>query len=193
MHSLPILHLIAGNMLCTSMEKVTTYTSIKYGDEAAPKNGPAERGPIYKSLPRSRRPESKSESNSGLSLRAEKTAIEAGIIQAPTNHGLLKEATMKLTDNEKIAHSNVWRSHQEKTESVKKRRGKVYSLLLVLMAVLITEQLSILLFQQGDQVGNAVYYYDCFTKRVEAACQAGVSYYSQDLLEDKTTQLKMVI
>jgi hypothetical protein len=39
---------------------------------------------------------------------------------------------------------------------------------------LIVEQLSILLFRQGDQVGNAIYYNDRFTKRVEVAHQAGV-------------------
>ncbi len=57
-------------------------------------------------------------------------------------------------------------------------------------AVLIAEQLPILQFHQDDQLGNASYY-DHFTKRVEVACQAGVCYYSQDLLEDKTTQLKI--
>jgi hypothetical protein len=57
-------------------------------------------------------------------------------------------------------------------------------------AVLIAEQLSILQFRQDNQLGNAAYY-DRFTTRVEVACQAGVCYYSQDLLEDKTTQLKM--
>ena len=97
---------------------------------------------------------------------------------------------MKLTEDEK-AHSNAWRSHQEKTGSIKKSRGKEYSLLLVLMVALIAEQLSILLFHQGDQMGYAVYYNDCFAKRVEVACQAGVCYYSQDLLEHKTTQLKI--
>ncbi len=56
-------------------------------------------------------------------------------------------------------------------------------------AVLIAEQLSILQFRQDDQLGNATYY-DCFTTRVEVACQAGVCYYSPDLLEDKATQLK---
>jgi hypothetical protein len=58
------------------------------------------------------------------------------------------------------------------------------------MAVLIAEQLSILLFCQDDQVGNAVYC-DCFTTRVEVAHQAGVCYYSPELLEDKTAQTKM--
>jgi len=58
------------------------------------------------------------------------------------------------------------------------------------MAVLIAEQLSILQFRQDDQLGNAAYY-DRFTTRVEVARQAGVCYYSSDLLEDKATQLKL--
>jgi hypothetical protein len=63
------------------------------------------------------------------SLRAEKMAIEAEINQAPTDRGLLKElqevdnqiargniqlndeVKMKLTGDEKTAHSNVWRTH----------------------------------------------------------------------------------
>jgi hypothetical protein len=57
-------------------------------------------------------------------------------------------------------------------------------------AVLIAEQLSILLFRQDDQLGNAGYY-DRFTMRVEVARQAGVCYYSPALLEDKATQLKL--
>jgi hypothetical protein len=52
------------------------------------------------------------------------------------------------------------------------------------MAVLIAEQLSILLLPQDNQVGNAVYN-DRFTTRVEVACQAGVFYYFLELLEDK--------
>jgi hypothetical protein len=55
---------------------------------------------------------------------------------------------------------------------------------------LIAEQLSILQFRQDDPLGNATDY-DCFTTRVEVARQAGVCYYSPDLLEDKTTELKM--
>jgi hypothetical protein len=58
------------------------------------------------------------------------------------------------------------------------------------MAVLIAEQLLILLFHQDDQVGN-VAYYDCFTTRVEVARQARLCYYSLDLLEGKARQLKM--
>ncbi len=57
-------------------------------------------------------------------------------------------------------------------------------------AVLIAEQLSILLFCQDDQIGNATYY-DWFPTRVEVACQAGVCYQSPDLLEEKATELKM--
>jgi len=57
-------------------------------------------------------------------------------------------------------------------------------------AVLIAEQLSILQFRQDDQLGYAAYY-DRFTTRVKVARQAGVCYYAQDLLEDKTTQLKI--
>jgi hypothetical protein len=58
------------------------------------------------------------------------------------------------------------------------------------MAVLIAEQLSILQFHQDDRLGNAAYY-DCFTTRVEVACQAEVCHYSPDLQEDKATLLKM--
>ncbi len=57
-------------------------------------------------------------------------------------------------------------------------------------AVLIAEHLSILLFCQDNQVGYAVYY-DRFTTTVEVACQAGVCYYSPELLEDKAAQTKM--
>ena len=172
-------------------------------------------------------------------------ANEAKIMRAPTDHGLLKElcevddqiakgdiklkdeVEMKLTNDEKTAHSNAWRSHHESSNSLKKSRGKINSLLLrqctqvlvdkmkqdadwvkisrlfdptllfklieesVLkqsdnhykMVVLIAEQLSILLLRQDDQIGNATYY-DWFTTRMEVACQAGVCYYSPDLLED---------
>jgi hypothetical protein len=51
-------------------------------------------------------------------------------------------------------------------------------------AVLIVKQLSILQFRQDDHVTNATYY-DRFTTRVEVARQAGVCYYSFDLLDVK--------
>jgi hypothetical protein len=40
------------------------------------------------------------------------------------------EVEMRLTDDEKISHSNTSHTHRETTESLKKSRGKVYSLLL---------------------------------------------------------------
>ena len=43
---------------------------------------------------------------------------------------LSDEVEMKLTEDEKIAHSNAWRTHREASESLKKSRGKIYSLLL---------------------------------------------------------------
>jgi hypothetical protein len=36
----------------------------------------------------------------------------------------------RLPPDKKIAHANAWKTHRETTESLKKRRGKVYSLLL---------------------------------------------------------------
>ena len=75
-------------------------------------------------------------------------AIQGEIDTAPTNQALLKkmrevndqiahneielvdEVPIKLTDDEKIAHANAWRTHQETSESLKVSRGKVYSLLL---------------------------------------------------------------
>ncbi len=53
-------------------------------------------------------------------------------------------------------------------------------------AVLIAELLSILQFCQDDQVTNAT---DCFTTRVEVARQAGVCYYTPDLLDMKAVEL----
>jgi hypothetical protein len=141
---------------------------------------------------------------------------------------------MKLTENEKMAHSNVWQTHCEVTDGLKKSRGKIFSLLFgqciqVLidkmkqninwgmvsdsfnpialfkliekfdlkqsynqykMALLIAKQLSILQFFQDNQMSNATYY-DCFTMRVEVACQAGVCYYKPDLLAINATELSL--
>jgi hypothetical protein len=81
-------------------------------------------------------------------LKAEKVAIQEELDTNPTNRALLKEmrevndqiaqgeielvdeVQIKLTDDEKIAHANAWRTHRETTESLKVSRGKVYSLLL---------------------------------------------------------------
>ncbi len=43
---------------------------------------------------------------------------------------LNNEVEMKLTDLQKMAHSNAWRSHFKTTEGLKKSRGKVHLLLL---------------------------------------------------------------
>ena len=81
-------------------------------------------------------------------LMAEKVAIQEELDTNPTNRALLKEmrevndqiaqgeielvdeVQIKLTDDEKIAHANAWRTHRETTESLKVSRGKAYSLLL---------------------------------------------------------------
>jgi hypothetical protein len=250
-----------GNMLCTSMKKMTTYVGTKYGNEAAQEWTSRKKinllEPAYSQAIRDRHAAWVIATRERIklklrSLRAEKMAIETKIDNAPTNCGLLKElqemdnkiakgdiklndeVEMRLTDNEKISHSNAWRTPQETTESLQKSRGKVYSLLLgqctqvlvdkmkqevdwvtisesfdpyllfklikkfVLkqsdnqykMVVLIAEQLSTLLFRQDNQFSNAVYYTH-FTTRVKVACQAGVCYYSPELLEDKAAQTKM--
>jgi hypothetical protein len=49
-------------------------------------------------------------------------------------------------------------------------------------------KLSILSFCQDDQVPNATYY-DRFTSRMDVACQAGVCYYTLDLLDTKCGEL----
>jgi hypothetical protein len=156
----------------------------------------------------------------------ERGEIEDQILKCEID--LNNEVEMKLTEDEKMAHSNAWCSNCETTEGFKKSRGKVYLLLLgqctqvlvdemkqdttwvmvsepfdpivlfklikkfVLkksdnqykMVVLIAEQLSILSFCQDNQVPNATYY-NQFTTRVEFACQAGVCYYTPDLLDTK--------
>jgi hypothetical protein len=49
---------------------------------------------------------------------------------AKGENDLKDEVEMKLTKDEKISHSNMWRSHCESSDSLKKSRGKIYSLLL---------------------------------------------------------------
>jgi hypothetical protein len=249
-------------MLRTSMEKMATYIGTKYSSKAAQEWTSGKKivlqEPAYSQAILIRHVERIKATREHIqlrlkSLRAEKTAIKAKIISAPTECSLLKklrevddqiakgdiklkdEVEMKLTNDEKTAHSNAWRTNCKSSNSLKKSRGKIYSLLLgqctqvlvdkmkqdavwvkisgsfeptllfklikkfVLkqsnnqykMTVLIAEQLSILLFRQDDQIGNATYY-DQFTTRVEVACQAGVCYHSPDLLEDKAIELKMV-
>ncbi len=127
-----------GDMLKTSMEKMATYIGTKYGNEAALEWTSRKKitlsKPAYSQATRDRHAARVKATRERIelqlkSLRAEKMAIEAKIIQAPTNCGLLKElrevedqitrddielndqVEMKLTDDERTAHSNAWRTH----------------------------------------------------------------------------------
>jgi hypothetical protein len=144
-----------GNMLCTSMEKMTTYIGTKYSNEASQESTSKKKiyllEPAYPQAILDRHAARVRATRERIelkfrSLRAEKMAIEVKIENASTNCGFLKglqevdnkitkgniklndEVKMKLTEDEKIAHSNAWHTHQETTESLKKSRGKVYSL-----------------------------------------------------------------
>ncbi len=82
------------------------------------------------------------------SLTAEQNEILKGIATQPNNRDLIKdrqeiedqtlkgeidlnnEVEMNLTDDEKMAHSNVWCSHRETTEGLKKSRDEVNLLVL---------------------------------------------------------------
>jgi hypothetical protein len=146
-----------GDMLRTSMEKMATYIGTKYGNKAAQEWTSGKKivlqEPAYSQAILVRHADRVKATRERIqlrlkSLRAEKTAIEAKIISAPTNCGLLKElrevgdqiakgdiklkdeVEMKLTNDEKTAHSNAWRTHCESSDSLKKSRGKIYSLLL---------------------------------------------------------------
>ncbi len=146
-----------GDMLRTSMKKMATYIDTKYGNEAAQEWTSKKKitlsEPAYSQAIQNRHAATVKATREQIelrlkSLRAEKMAIEAEITQAPTNRGFLKElqevdnqiargnnglndeVKMKLTDGERKAHSNTWITHQETTESLKKSRGKIYSLLL---------------------------------------------------------------
>jgi hypothetical protein len=147
-----------GDMLRTSMEKMSTYIGTKYGDEAAQvwisgkKIALAE--PVYSQAIKDRHAARVKATKERIELklrglRAKKTAIQDEIDNSTfSDWGLLKEmrevddqiakggieladeVKMKLTEDEKISHANSWRTHRETTESLKKSRGKVYSLLL---------------------------------------------------------------
>ncbi len=146
-----------GDMLHTSMEKMATYIGTKYGNKAAQEWTRGKKivllEPAYLQAILVRHVERVKATRERIelrlkSLRAEKTTIKDKIIRAPTNRGLLKElhevddqiakgdiklkdeVEMKLTNNDKTTHSNAWHSHHESSNSLKKSRGKIYSLLL---------------------------------------------------------------
>jgi hypothetical protein len=143
-------------MLRTSIEKMATYIGTKFGDDAAQEwvsnkeTIPPE--PTYSQAIQNRHAQRVRATKDRIELKlrgltAEKTAIEAEI-QSESSRTLLRElrevddqiakcnielsdeVEMKLTEDEKIAHSNAWRTHREATESLKKSRGKIYSLLI---------------------------------------------------------------
>ncbi len=146
-----------GDMLRTSMEKMATYIGTKFGDEAAQEWTSGKRTvlpePAY-SQAISGRDEAQvmaTKDRIELKLRglkAENAAIQLELDRDPNNRALLKEmreaedqiaqseiylvdeVAMNLTEDEKIAHANEWRTHRETTESLKVSRGTVYSLLL---------------------------------------------------------------
>jgi hypothetical protein len=145
-----------GDMLRTSMEKMATYIGTKYGDDAAQEWISGKRialpEPAYSQAIKDRHSARVKATKDRIELKlrglkAEKEAIQADLEENPTSRSLLKEmrevedqlaqaeieltdeVDMKLTEDEKIAHANAWRSHRETTESLKVSRGKVYSLL----------------------------------------------------------------
>ena len=145
-----------GDMMRTSIEKMATYIGTKFGDDAAQEWVSNKKiilpEPTYSQAILDRHAQRVRATKERIELKlrglaAEKTAIEAEI-QVESSRTLLRElrevddqiakckielsdeVEMKLTEDEKIAHSNAWRTHREASESLKKSRGKIYSLLL---------------------------------------------------------------
>ena len=136
------------------MEKMATYIGTKFGDEAAQEWTSGKRTvlpePAY-SQAISGRDEAQvmaTKDRIELKLRglkAEKAAIQLELDRDPNNRALLKEmreaedqiaqseidlvdeVAMKLTEVEKIAHANAWRTHQETTESLKVSKESLLS------------------------------------------------------------------
>ncbi len=146
-----------GDMLCISMEKMATYIGTKYDNKAAQEWTSGKKivllEPTYSQAILNRHVERVKATRDRLnlkltSLKTEKAAIAEEIKADSTNCALLKEmreiddniakgkidlkdeVKMKLTKDEKTSHSNAWRSHCESSNSLKKSRGKIYSLLL---------------------------------------------------------------
>ena len=147
-----------GDMLRTSMEKMATYIGTKFGDEATQEWISGKKlvlgEPAYSQAIKDRHAARVKATKDRIELRlrgltTEKAAIQAELLagsssdrtllkelrevddqMAKAEIELVDEVDMKLTEDEKISHSNARRSHRETTESLKKSRGKVYSLLL---------------------------------------------------------------
>ncbi len=146
-----------GDMLRTSMEKMATYIGTKYGNKAAQEWTSGKKivllEPIYLQAILNRHAERVKVTRDRLnlkltSLKTEKAEIAEEIKVDSMNCALLKEmheidddiakgkidhkdeVKIKLTEDEKISHSNAWWSHRKLSNSLKKSRGKIYSLLL---------------------------------------------------------------
>jgi hypothetical protein len=146
-----------GDMLRTSMEKMVTYIGTKLGDKAAQEWTSGKKiallEPTYLQAILDRHVERVKATRDRLNLRlmslkTKKVAIAAELTADQNNRSLLKEmqeidddiakaeinlkdeVEIKLTKDEKTAHRNAWRSHHESNDSLKKSKGKIYSLLL---------------------------------------------------------------
>jgi F0F1-type ATP synthase assembly protein I len=146
-----------GEMLRTSVEKMATYIGTKFGNDAAQEWTSGAQtvlpDPTYSPFILARHAERVKATMDRLnlkltSLRDERVDIVDKMTADPTNRRLKKElreidddiakteielkdeVKMKLTDNEKTAHGNAWRTRRELTNLLKTSRGKVYSLLL---------------------------------------------------------------
>jgi hypothetical protein len=143
-----------GDMLRTSKEMMATYIGTKNGDDAAQEWTSEKRTnlpkPTFSKDILKRVKATKDRVNLKLSsLQQESLAIDEEIQVTPTDRKLMTEkrdivdqilcceiklkdeVKMKLTEDEKMAHNNAWRSYREVTDGLKKSRGKIYSLLLV--------------------------------------------------------------
>ena len=108
-----------GDMLRTSMEKMATYIGTKYGDEAAQEWTSGKKitlsEPAYSQAIWDRHAAMVKATRERIelrlkSLRAEKTAVEAEINQAPTNRGLLKELQKVTTRSPEAISRSMMRS-----------------------------------------------------------------------------------
>ncbi len=128
-----------GDMMRTSIEKMATYIGTKFGDDAAQEWVSNKKTilpePTYSQAILNRHAQRVRATKDRIELKlrglaAEKTAIEAEI-QVESSRTLLRElrevddqiakcnielsdkVEMKLMEDEKIAHSNAWRTHRE--------------------------------------------------------------------------------
>jgi hypothetical protein len=146
-----------GYMLQTSVEKIATNIGTKYGDDAVQewisRTQTVLPEPLHLQFILARHVERVKATRDWLSLKLTNLRDERGDIGVemtanPTDRGLKKElrkinddtakkeiklkdeVKMKLTDNEKTAHSNERRTCREMINHLKTSRGKVYLLLL---------------------------------------------------------------